>query len=142
MTNENSHVKNKKGNLKVKLLVSLILILVIALISLVVYFQYVLFKTKAEGLALGYTKAVLSSYQAQRPLSDNIFEEGNYRVEAKSRYSSQTQVLITISVRDKYTNMSHYEHQDTFGIATTTTGVSTPSTNNSLPDGNNNNQPR
>lgn len=140
---EHEQTKNKKGSLKVKLLISLIIFLILALISAVVYFEYILFKTKAEGIALGYTKAVLSSYQAQRPLSDNIFEEGNYRVEAKSRYSSQTQVLINISVRDKYTNISHYEHQDTFGIPTTPTNMPVvPSNNTVLPDANNNNHPK
>lgn len=106
----------KKGSGKIKLLLALIVFLIFILIAGLLYFQYILFKTKAEGIALGYKKALVGAYQAQRPLQNTIFEEGNYRVDAKSQQLPSGQVTIDISVRDKYSNVSHYDHHDEIGL--------------------------
>ncbi len=92
-----------------------IIILVIAIFVLIIgglsAFQYLFFKAKAEGIAIGYERAAAAAYQMGRPIPDNIFEEGNYRVEIKSTPATGGQPFsITINVRDRYTNITHYSY--------------------------------
>ncbi|MFN8673111.1 MAG: hypothetical protein U0457_13655 [Candidatus Sericytochromatia bacterium] len=108
--------KKKSVGLKIKLLLGLVVFLVLVLVGLILYFQYVLFKTKAEGIAIGYKKAIVAAYQAQRPLPNTIFEEGNYRVEVNSQQTSSGQIKVSIAVRDKYSNVSHFNHEDTIAL--------------------------
>ena len=102
--------QGKAGKIKLskqKIIIIGVAIILAILIGGFAFFQYAFFKARAEGIAIGYEKAATSAYQMGRPLPNNIFEEDNYRVEIISSAIGQP-FFITINVRDKYTNITHY----------------------------------
>src|SRR5689334_4775170 len=82
-----------------KLLVALVIFLIIVIIAGFSYFQYQFFKSKAEGIAIGYAKAAAAAYQMGRPIPNTIFEVDHYRVEIVS--AQQGPFSITINVKDR-----------------------------------------
>lgn len=121
-------VKISKGKIA---LIGLVFVLVGVLVGFA-FFKYAFFKARAEGIAIGYEKAAASAYQMGRPIPNNIFEEENYRVEVTSPVVTLGQPMtITINVRDKYTNITHYARTSTITAqgATSTSIQSTPPEN-------------
>ncbi len=102
---ENEIVKRKKSSNK--LIAFLVILIIFILVGGFAYFEYMIFKIKAEGIAIGYERAAAAASQMGRPIPDSIFEEGNYRVEVKSILGA-SQTDITINVKDLYSNVTHY----------------------------------
>lgn len=119
MSTDNVQV-SKKSSTKTKLvLISFIMFILFAVASYA-SFMYFSFKVRAEGIALGYSHAASAAFQMGRALPNNIFEEGNYRVEVISSPAMPGQPFtMTINVRDKYTNITHHTYTNTISPANT-----------------------
>lgn len=104
---------SKSNYKKTLIIITLVMLLVFSIVS-VTSFLYFSFKVKAEGIAIGYSKAAAAAFQMGRALPNTIFEEGNYRVEVVSSPAMPGQPFnMTINVRDKYTNITHYTYTNT-----------------------------
>jgi hypothetical protein len=97
---------------KKTIILSTSIFVLIVLIFTFLGFKYAAFKIKGEGIAIGYSKAAISSYQMGRPIPDTIFEEDNFRIEVKSQLIPESKTFsIIINVKDKYTNITHFSYQ-------------------------------
>jgi flagellar basal body-associated protein FliL len=105
---EQADIKPKR-KLSYKLLIGLVIFLILVIIGVLASMQYMLFKAKAEGIAIGYARAAASAYQMGRQIPDSIFEVDLYRIEVQSTQPSAGQPYgVTVYVKDRYTNMTHY----------------------------------
>lgn len=60
--------------------------------------------TKAEGIAIGYMQAAGNATQVGRPIPDNIFETGGFRVQAVSSKQDDGQMRMVVHVRERWLN--------------------------------------
>jgi hypothetical protein len=91
----------------------------VSLILLALTVIWLSFKAKAEGLAVGYLQAASSAFQMGRPIPDTIFETGVYRVQVVSQGgASQTPVVITVYVKDRFFNQTFFEESRSVGLPT------------------------
>lgn len=93
------------------------LVVLLSLLGGLITYQIMKFRAMAEGLATGYAEAAVTAYQMDRyarPLPDRIFETGNYRVETRTH---GTPPQLTISVRDRYLNITHFTLTRQFDVS-------------------------
>lgn len=108
---------DKKPPSRMKLILAGLLVVVLALGAGLGSFQFLKFRAKAEGIAIGFAEAAVTAYQMDRyarPLPDRIFETGNYRVEAKTH---GTPPQLTVSVRDRFLNITHFQLERMFDVS-------------------------
>ena len=92
----------------------LVLAALVALLLVWGVVWWLVFRAEARGLAEGYVEAAMTAYQMDRyarPLPDRIFETGAYRVETKDVGTPPT---LTVSVRDRWLNITHWSETRTF----------------------------
>lgn len=69
---------------------------------------WMLVMTKAEGIAIGYMQAAGNATQVGRPIPDNIFESGAFRVQAISSKPEDGQMRMVVHVRERWLNTVLY----------------------------------